>query len=425
MVQLFPFHGYRYNPDKIEQLADVLTQPYDKISADMWRDYLRRHPYNIVRVIKNRNYQEAGQYLKQWIQTGVLKKDASTSFYPYEQTFEIEGQTLSRLGFIGLVSLEDAASAVKGHEKILHEPLQDRLNLIRSTESSEGLVFMLYSDSSRQIEQLLSEFKQNQEPIIQVVDDYQVSHRLWQLSERGHHAQIVEALKSTPLYIADGHHRFQTSLRYFQECTEKGWRTAAVESFDKRIIALFNMQSPGLKILPTHRAIRNLTHFQLAEFLSKLEPYFEVESVVGPPELDLAMQESGVCIGLVAQDNHFYLLRLREKMGNDPSFMPQISGPAKRVDVNVLHEGILSPFLGIGAKELANQEYVDYFRDRNEPIQHLRRGHYQLVFLLNPTTLEQVREISEAGEEMPQKSTDFYPKLLTGLVLMKMEIDKS
>ncbi|MFQ5928481.1 MAG: DUF1015 domain-containing protein [Acidobacteriota bacterium] len=424
MAQPFPFHGYRYNPEKIEQLADVLTQPYDQISAEMWRDYLRRHPYNIVRVIKNRNYEEAGQYLKQWIQTGVLKKDASTSFYPYEQTFEIEGQTLSRLGFIGLVSLEDAASAVKGHEKILHEPLQDRLNLIRSTESSEGLVFMLYSDSSMQVEQLLSEFKQNQEPIIQVVDDYQVSHRLWQLCERGHHEQIVEALKSTPLYIADGHHRFQTSLRYFQECTEKGWRTAAVESFDKRIIALFNMQSPGLKILATHRAIRNLTNFQLAEFLSRLEPYFEVESVVGPPELDLAMQESGVCIGLAAQDNHFYLLRLRERMGNDPSFMPQVSGPARQVDVNVLHEGILSPFLGIGARELASQEYVDYFRNRDEPIQHLRRGHYQLAFLLNPTTLEQVREISEAGEEMPQKSTDFYPKLLTGLVLMNMEIDK-
>ena len=425
MAQVLPFCGYRYDPEKIDEMGDVLTQPYDKISPEMLQEYLKRHPRNMVRVIKNRNYQDAAQYLKQWMRQGVLKSDQSPSLYPYQQRFEFEGQTFSRLGLIGLLSLEGGTVPVKGHERILDEHLEDRLNLLRSTESNKGLIFMLYSDSSHLVDQLLSEFTQNQAPITEVVDNYQVSHRLWQLSETGLQEQITESFNHAPFYIADGHHRFQSSLLYFQECRKKGWRTAARESFDKRMIALFNMESPGVKILPTHRGIRNLPDFDLSRFLSRLEPYFEVQRVVGLPELELSMQETGTWIGLVAQRQPtYYVLRLREEVESDSTFMPGITGPARKLDVNVLHEGVLSPFLGIGAQELATEKHVDYFRNRSELISHLGDSHYQLAFILNPTSLKQVHEISERGEKMPPKSTDFYPKLLTGLVLMKMEIGK-
>jgi len=426
MAQVLPFRAYRYNPERIDEIGDVLTQPYDKISPAMLRDYLGRHPCNIARVIKNRNHQDAGQLLKQWMQEGDLKQDDLSSFYPYEQEFEFDGQSFSRMGLIGLVSLEGGAVSVKGHEQVLDEQLEDRLNLLRSTESNKGLIFMLYRDSSKVVDQLLTEFKQQHTPIAQVVDNNQVSHRLWQLFETGLQERITETLNSPRLYIADGHHRFQSSLLYFQECRKKGWKTAASESFDKRMIALFNMESAAVKILPTHRGIRNLTDFDLSRLLSRLEPHFEVQRVVDLPELEREMQGTGARIGLVAESNPtYYALRLREKMESDSTFMPGLTGPARQLDVNVLHEGVLSPFLGIGAQELASEQHVDYFRDRGELISRLGEGHYQLAFILNPTSLKQVHEISERGEKMPQKSTDFYPKLLTGLTLMKMEIEKA
>ena len=426
MARVFPFHGYRYSRDKIDEIGDVVTQPYDKISTELYQEYLERHPNNMVHVIKNRDHQDAGRHLRQWMQNGVLKRDDSPGFYPYEQRFEFEGQTLSRTGLIGLVSLKDGSGSVKGHERVLDEQLEDRLNLIRSTESNEGLIFMLYADSSRGVDQLLSEFTQNHTPVTELIDDYQVSHRLWQLSEKSSQQHIIETLDGLPFYIADGHHRFRSALLYYQECHAKGWKAAAEESFDKRMIALFDMEGTGVRILPTHRGVRNLEDFDLNTFLSRLEPLFEIQKVAGLPQLEAEMERPGTRMGLVAgKDLTCYGLCLKEGMESEQTFMPAITGPARELDVNVLHEGILSPCLGIGPRELAAETHVDYFRERDLLVSRVEEGLCQLAFLLNPTSLKQVYEISERGETMPQKSTDFYPKLLTGLVLMKMEIGKS
>ena len=313
MAQVVPFRCYRYSAEKIKEIGDVVTQPYDKISPEMYREYLERHPQNMVHIIKNRDHQNAGSNLRQWMQNGILKQDDSPSFYPYEQRFEFEGQTLSRMGLIGLVSLKAGSASVKGHERVLDEQLEDRLNLIRSTESNEGLIFMLYSDPSRGVEQLLSDFKQNNTPITELVDDYQVSHRLWQLSEKGPQQQIMETLNGLPFYIADGHHRFRSALLYFHECQKKSWDAAAEESFDKRMIALFDMEGTGVKILPTHRGIRNLKDFDLSTFLSRLEPHFEIQKAAGLPQLKLEMERPGTRMGLVARkDLTCYALCLRK-----------------------------------------------------------------------------------------------------------------
>ena len=301
MTKVFPFRGYRYGPDKIDEIGNVVTQPYDKISPELYQEYLERHPQNMVHVIKNRDHQNAGRLLRQWMQNGVLKRDEKPSFYPYEQEFEFEGQTLSRTGLIGLVSLKDGSGSVKGHERVLDEQLEDRLNLIRSTESNEGLIFILYADPSRGVDQLLSEFKQNNTPVTEVVDDYQVSHRLWQLSEKGPQQQITETLDGLPFYIADGHHRFKSALLYFQECQKKAWKAAAEESFDKRMIALFDMEGTGVRILPTHRGVRNIKDFDLSTFLSRLEPLFEIQKVDSLPQLKAEMERPR--IGLVAGED--------------------------------------------------------------------------------------------------------------------------
>ncbi len=423
MAQLFPFRGYRYDPEKVGRLDTVVTQPYDKISPEMLQRYFQQNPYNISRVIKNSNYQEAGQYLERWIEEGVLKQDSSPSLYLYEQVFEFDAQRFSRQGFIGLVSLQDATLAVKGHEKILKAPLEDRLNLIRATESNEGLIFMLYSDPAKQVDRILDALQGKKKPTVEVEDEYGVLHRLSQLSDRQTQEQIIEALKRAPFYIADGHHRFETSVLYFRECRKKGFRTSALESFDKRMIALFNMEGSGLKILPTHRGIRNLSSFDLNRFLSKLKSYFEVKQVGLLSELEELMSEPGHRIGLLVEDKT-YLVCLHKTVENDSSFMQGVSETARQLDVNILHDGILEPLLGIGPEEVAAQKHVDYYRGHQELVARLRKRECQVGFLLNPTTVEQVQQISEKGEKMPQKSTDFYPKLLTGLVLMKMQTDK-
>lgn len=425
MAELFPFQGYRYNPDKVRRIQDVVSQPYDKISTEMCQEYLKKDPHNIARVIKNRNYTQAASYLKDWIQNDVLTREDSPVFYPYEQRFELEGRTLCRLGFIGLISLDNSEYAVKGHEQIMDNPLKDRLDLIRSTESNEGLIFMLYSDSKLQVDRLLNDFRTNAEPVITVTDEYDVTNRLWKLSIPELQTQIIDTLRNKTFYIADGHHRFQTSLLYSQECRERGWKGAAVESFDKRMVGLFNMDAPGLSVLPTHRGIRNLHDFNLNNFLSRLKSSFRLERSGGLQELDLTLQDGGTRMGLVTAQGEFLILQLKESMASDPAFMPGISGSSRQLSVNLLHAGILQPLLGIGDVELATQDHLTYFRSRERLIQSLRDGHHQLGFILNPTQLGQVREISDLGQKMPPKSTDFYPKLLTGLVLMKMQIDKS
>ena len=426
MAEVLPFRGYRYSREKIADLGNVVTQPYDKISEQMRQEYLKRHRYNIVRVIKNNDYENAGETLNQWIQSGILKQDDSPSFYPYEQTFHFEGQNFSRLGFMGLVSLEADPDSVKGHERVLDRPLEDRLNLIRSTEANEGPVFMLYSDLSMQVDQLIRRFTQDHAPIIEITDGDGNRHRMWQMCEQELHQQIGDNLSGSQFYIADGHHRYKTSQLYSQECQAKGWKLLGGESFDKRMVTLFNLDSPELKILPTHRGIHNLKEFDLEQLLSRLEPGFQVEKVATLGELEAAMQGPGVRIGLAVQDNPtYYLLQLRKSTGDEPTFMAGITGAMRQLDVNVLHEGILNACLGVDARQSSGQAQVAYFRHREELLAQLEQGELQAAFILNPTRLDEVRELSEQGEKMPQKSTDFYPKLLTGLVMMKMEIGKT
>ena len=207
-----------------------------------------------------------------------------------------------------------------------------------------------------------------------------------------------------------------------QECEEKGWKTGGVESFDKRMMALFNMESPGLRILATHRAVRGLVDFSLEEFLTALASEFRVRSQTSLAELRGVLNRSPKTIGMISgRPLRAYSLRPRERL---PSGLRGLSGTSADLDVNLLHRGILEPLLGIGKVELAAQSHVDYFRDADSLAERVEEGVYSLGFLLRPTTMKQVRRCSDEGIMMPQKSTDFFPKLLTGLVFSKMVISK-
>ncbi len=427
MAHIYPFKGYRFHEEHVGSLEAVVTQPYDKIPDDLRADYLNRSPFNIVRVIKNENYGEAASVLEQWINSGALSQDTEPCLYIYEQRFRFEGEDRVRIGLIGMVALDDPELAVKGHENVLARPLADRLNLIRYTEANEGLVFTLFSDPTLAVDRILESGVAERSPSIEVRDDFGVLNRIWAVSNPEVVSAARKALAACPLYIADGHHRYQTSLTFYRECIEKGWKPAAAESFDKRMVALFNMDSEGMRILPTHRGVKGLGQFDSSWFSARLASRFEVSPVEG---LDV----------LVARINHGHhhfgfcwvedgqvktvLAVLKTEVLSDRSFMPSVAGPLRSLDVSVLHSGVFEEILDITPEQVAGGGRVSYFREREELLGALKSGEIQLGCLLRPTSLEQVREVSEFGAKMPQKSTDFYPKLLTGLVLMKMNISR-
>lgn len=424
MATVYPFKGYRYDPEKVGQIRNVVTQPYDKIPGPLREEYLQRHPKNFVRIIKNPDYAEAATLLSDWIKDGVIARDREPALYLYEQVFPFEGEQLSRLGFIGLVSLQDEDLVVRGHERVLDRPLEDRLNLIRHTRANEGLVFTLYSDPDLRADRILRSYSGRQEPLYEFEDDFGVLNRLWKLDATGEIEAIREALEGKALYIADGHHRFRTSEVFHQECREQGLQAKTPESFDKRLVALFNMESEGVRILATHRAVCNLNGFDTGRLIGKLDHWFDVTTCSSEDEMLRKMPSAGHQLGLVISGAPLkaYLLKLKPGATSNPAFMPGVEEPGRDLDVTLLHDGILKPYLGLGQEEVASQKYIGYFRETAALVEGLRDGSYQLGFFLNPTSLRQVREVSEAGKRMPQKSTDFYPKLLTGLVFMKMDI---
>ena len=422
MPGLYAFRGHRFDPQIVGGLDDVVTQPYDKISHSLRLEYLDRSPFNVAHLIVSSDYEAAGKALESWISEGALGRDEEPSLYAYQQSYTWENQEYERTGVIGLVSIREAAASIKGHEKTMSGPLQDRLQLLRETEVNDGLIFSLYEEPARHTDLLLGEVVAGGPPRIDVGDDSGFRHRLWRIKEQKIQEELNEVLKPLTFYIADGHHRFQTAVHFMQECEEKGWKPGGVESFDKRMMALFNMESPGLRILATHRAVRGLVDFSLEEFLTALAPEFRVRSQTSLAELRGVLNRSPKTIGMISgRPLRAYSLRPRERL---PSGLPGLSGTSADLDVNLLHRGILEPLLGIGKVELAAQSHVDYFRDADSLAERVEEGVYSLGFLLRPTTMKQVRRCSDEGIMMPQKSTDFFPKVLTGLVFSKMVISK-
>lgn len=399
----------------------------------MQEDYYRRSPYNAVRITlsmekrgnPDTDYALAGSTFSQWLHHGVLIRDPEPAFYIYYQEYAYEGTSYLRKGFIGLLDLEDAASGVIPHESTLSAPKEDRLRLMRSLEANDDLIYMLYNDKERAVAKVLDAGASGRSPEIEVEDDYGTIHRLWILSDPDSLRTIRDAMAPQSLFIADGHHRFETAVRFMKECRERNWKPAAAESFDKRMVTCFNA-ADGVTILPTHRLLRDLPGWDADSFLKAVRRTFSVERASSAEDLWGKMKEARgeKMFGFrPASPGCFYLLRMKPQALQDP--LLERHGKALRsLDVTILHTLLLERLLGIDAARLESQVHIDYERDREACIRLVDEGRYQAAFFLNPTTIEQLLEIAALGMRMPQKSTDFYPKLLTGLVFMKMEILK-
>ncbi|HLV09070.1 MAG TPA: DUF1015 domain-containing protein [Halanaerobiales bacterium] len=431
MANIYPFRGYRYNKEIVGDLNKIVTQPYDKIDKEQREEYYQRSKYNIIRLIlgkdgedKNR-YEMAADYLHQWINKGVLKKDNNPSIYAYWQEYEVNNTKMVRKGFVALGKLE-GEEGVKAHENTMEGPKADRLNLLRATEANFGHIFMLYSDPERKINNLLNKAIKDRNPLINVFDDDGNRHLLWQITDLSIIREIQKDMNDKTLYIADGHHRYQTAVNYMNECHEKGWTSNKAEGFENRLMTFINIDDPGLSVLPTHRLVYGLDSFKSNDFLRKVAQDFTVKSFNNRKELYTEMKQE--------QDKHVFGFKGKELdkyhvlfLKDEEVMSELLSGKFddwRKLDVVILHKAILERYLKIDEKALQEKNNLEYIRYREQALKKLKTGDYQAVFLLNPTKVSEVKEVADQGERMPQKSTDFYPKLLTGLVINKLEFKK-
>jgi len=430
MAVIHPFRGVRYNATIVDDLSSVVTQPYDRIGPHEMQDYLRRSPHNIVRITGGKrppaeeaDYKKRAELFGSWLDQGVLQRDPDPGLYAYHQVFEHEEQTWTRRGIVCLLDLREGGGA-KAHERTLKGPKEDRLKLLRATRANFGHIFMLYSDPQRRASGLIEAQISGQPAAARARDDFGNEHILWHVTDEATVENVRAALAEVVPYIADGHHRFETARVYMDECLKRGLEPSGPESFASRMVTLVNVAEPGCVVRPTPRIVHSLPNFSLEMFLSQAERDFEV----GPlPSLEAArthLQEgaaAGRPVFVAYTRGRFFGLALR-----DPTSVERlVPGPHtqewKRLDVAILHGAILERMFGITEEKLASQTHVDYAHDALEAVRTVDAGKGQVAFLLNPTRAEQVMAAADRGERMPQKSTDFYPKLLTGMVAMKME----
>jgi len=414
VARIFPFQPYRYAPGA-GRLEDLLTQPYDKISPAMQDKYMAASPHNLVRVIlgkrfagdneTNNVYTRAAAYFREWIASGILVKDAEPAFYAYFQEFQVpdSGETLSRRGFIGLGAVEPyEAQVVYRHEHTLAGPKKDRREILERTHAHFGQIFMLYPDPDGAIDKLLEEAAA-QQPTEEVRDEYDAIHRLMKITDPARIQQIQALMADKKLLIADGHHRYETALGFHADHPE-------IPGADRVMMTFVNIHSPGLRILATHRVIPKLDGFSLGALLDRAAAAFQVTRLPDLKELKAVFSKPDptmVQIGIAAQEAGDFLLLTRPRKAGE-------------LDVPVLHDEILRGMLGV-SEDAVRHELLKYVRGLEAAVDEVRSNGAAVAFLLDPTPAEEMARIAFGGGVMPQKSTDFYPKLLTGMAIYKID----
>ena len=441
MAHLYPFRAWRYNPAHV-RLDDVVTQPYDKITPAMQQAYYQSSPYNLVRILLGLPelfdaergesvYGRAARDFSAWREQGVLVQEKSPCVFAYAQRFQVPGsvETRERRGFIALGKLHPYSDQVVfRHEETLAKPKSDRLNLLKATRAHFGQIFMLYSDPARTAERLL--YDGNGASDAEVTDEYGVQHCLWRVSDAATIRLLLASMENKKLIIADGHHRYETALEYAQQHTPA--HAASGESSVTQLpqppypeaaamMTFVNMDAGGLVILPTHRVVHSLAGFDAAALLGAAQEFFTVAPLPKSDSeqvLATLRRQQGTAFVVVLPSGEFLLNAKAEVILHALTNLPERQRP---LDLVQLHALLLERVLGVDAAKLRDECHVRYCRDAGDAMEQVRRGEANVAFLTNPVTMEQLKEVAFAGEVMPQKSTDFYPKLLSGLTIYAMD----
>jgi uncharacterized protein (DUF1015 family) len=454
MARLFPFRALRYNPTRVDMTA-VVTQPYDKITPAMQERYYASSPYNLIRVILGKHkpsdtdaenvYTRAAATLTGWRAEDILKEEAEPALYGYSQTYKVPGseEIRERRGFIALGQLYDYADhVVYRHEQTFPKHKSDRLALFKATRAYCEQIYMLYSDPTFTVEHLLFDTADGKlrTADLEIIDEYCVLHRLWKLADPALIQHVIDTMADKKLIIADGHHRYETSTTYMHErAAELGVNPAASAKLTAEglpepafpeqamMMTFVNMDAPGITILPTHRVAFGLIGFNGREFAVKAAQYFNVEEIhptltshyPGAPALLRRLDEApGVAFIAATRDGDFLLTPKPEAVA---PLLSALSPRQQELDVTQLHKVVLEKLLGFSEETVRAGSNVRYLREASDALQQLGCGNADAVFLIKPVTLDQMKDISLNLEVMPQKSTDFYPKLLSGLAMYTLD----
>jgi uncharacterized protein (DUF1015 family) len=438
MAYIFPFRAWRYNPSSV-RLEDVVTQPYDKISPSMQEAYYQRSPFNLVRIILGKPeqsdaergesvYTRAARNFTAWRKQGVLAQEDAPCIFAYAQRFKVPGTEVikERRGFIALGQLHNyAEKVVFRHEQTLSKPKSDRLNLLKATHAHFGQIFMLYSDPARSVEKILYDGAGPADA--EVTDEYGVLHRIWKVIDPAAISMLTAAMADKKLIIADGHHRYETALNYSKEhapaevesstagLPQPAYPEAAV------MMTFVNMDSDGLVILPTHRVVHSLTNFDPAAFARAAEEFFTVTSLPAADAssyIETLTHQQGTAFVAVTRSGALLLRSRPEPVAAALAHLPERQ---RQLDLSCLHSIVLDRLLGLDAEKVREQTNLRYLRDAAEAVDQVRRAEADVVFLTNPVSMEQLKEVAFAGDVMPQKSTDFFPKLLSGLTIYALD----
>jgi len=442
MANILPFRGIFYNREKIKELLRVLAPPYDIIPGEAQERYYQMSPYNVIRLIlekkfpgdneTNNRYTRSAQFFHKWLEEEILIKDDSPAIYLLEQEYELrsdifgeaetgagKGKIIKRRGFIALAQLEDFSKGiVRPHEGTMAEPKRDRLNLLRACRANFSQIFTTYEDPENRIDRLWEE-KRKEAPVIDLINGENIKHKLWRIDDQKSLNWIVEGMRDKKLFIADGHHRYESALEYRNELRKSNPHHMVKEDYNYVMSYFVNMKNGGLKILPTHRAIRNFEGFDGKRLIVEAEKYFDVRILTDLKQLLAELKNEKVKhkIGMYMGENKFYLLTLKDER----IIKGLIKGRAEifcQLDVVILHTLIIEKVLKISPE---SQESITYSEKINETVRKVRDGSHCVAFFLRPVKVSEFKAIVEAREIMPKKSTFFYPKLLSGLVINKIE----
>ena len=417
MPEIKPFKGIRYNPEKLPDLTNVICQPYDQVTNKMEREYKNRSPYNFIRLVltkyseghnRQREYRDARRYAETWVKEEIFISDDEEAIYPYWQEFTINKTKYVRKGFVCLVRLEELGKGnILPHEKTLSKPKADRLNLLNITKKDFEPVFLLYTDPEKSINTMLEQYCEDK-PLIETKDDKNIIHKLWRMSDSDLIGKIAKTLKSSIFVIADGHHRYETAFNYRNELGDIEENHPA----NFKMIALVNIEDPGLVILPTHRLVKGIDDFSLIDFLKKTEEYFIIKKTDKDSIADDLKEIEGASFGFYSSQTA-YILTLKS-MKTMKEKLADRSDEYRNLDVAILHTLLIEDVLDIKPENI--EDHVRYERGTKDAMRRVDAGAFQFCFLMNPTRSEQVKKVAQNKERMPQKSTDFYPKLISGLV---------
>jgi len=436
MIRIAPFRGVFYNQKKFRDLSKVIAPPYDVISKEEQEKLYKKSPHNFIRLDLSQepdSYPAVAQLLKEWLATGIFERDETSAVHFLSHRFKLKsGEQKNRQGFLALAELQDFSTGeIQPHEKTLDAPKEDRLKLMLACHAQLSPIFALYSQPRQTINRMLAVEVEGVEPFIEIEQENGDECRLWRIADAALIRKVQSEIKDQRLLIADGHHRYEATLNYRDQMRNQRGQWNGREPFNYIMVYFANISDENVVIMPTHRLARGYTHKPFLELEEALQTYFYVEQHPKTPEgkisflkaLKTAAKKHRVIGASFKRDPRYLILRLKNKRIMQ-RLAKDLSAPLRELDVSTLHLLILEHILGMTPDEQVKSDNIRYSQDEEAVLQALEKEDYQAAFILNATKAEEIQTIVASGEKLPQKSTYFYPKLPSGLIVNKLDPDE-